>query len=41
MDASESIQFKIPHCWKSHVAAHLLLRYYDSSKLATSRLSIF
>ena len=21
--SSESIHFKMPHCWKSHVAAHL------------------
>ena len=23
--SSESIQVKMPHCWKSHVAAHMFL----------------
>ena len=26
--SSESTLVKMPHCWKSHVAAHLLIRVY-------------
>ena len=29
--ASESIHVKIPHCWKSHVSAHLC-KYYQRCK---------
>ena len=28
--SSESIHFKMPHCWKSHVTAHL--SFYNSYK---------
>ena len=27
-NSSESTLVKMPHCWKSHVAAHLLKRQY-------------
>ena len=26
--SSESTLAKMPHCWKSHVVAHLLIAYY-------------
>ena len=25
-DSSESTNVKIPHCWKSHAAAHIIIR---------------
>ena len=28
-DSSESTLVKMPHCWKSHVAAHILFIYFD------------
>ena len=27
--SSESIHVKMPHCWKSHVAAHINKRFVD------------
>ena len=29
-DSSESTFVKMPHCWKSHVTAHLLLHLFSS-----------
>ena len=37
--SSESIHAKVPHCWKSHVAAHILL--VDQSYTARENNSIF
>ena len=40
--SSESIHLKMPHCWKSHVAAHFILLQFTTSPLCCpSRSSIF
>ena len=33
--SSESTRVKIPHCWKSHVMAHILLNSADTYTLLT------
>ena len=37
--SSESTLVKIPHCWKSHVAAHLLINAREFGKLSRQRAS--
>ena len=39
--SSESTLVKIPHCWKSHVAAHLTLPWSVSALICFFLLSIF
>ena len=31
--SSESTLIKIPHCWKSHVAAHIVLMYIHTADM--------
>ena len=34
--SSESLHIKMPHCWKSHVTAHIYLKIRSKDKLSES-----
>ena len=36
----ESTLVKIPHCWKSHVAAHIIFSYFEELELVGHQVMV-